>query len=93
MSAHPFGGHPGFLKFKEYTYWAATVEKCRVQTGYLVTVDGEVLSSTTITAPSGKHVIVVDVSPEESVSLTEIAHYDRRLGIQWPGANSGSAKP
>jgi hypothetical protein len=85
MSAHPFGVGGQFLKFKEYLYWAATVEKCTVQTGYAIEEDGEVLSTHTITAPNGRHVIVLDLDPDESVSLSEIAFFDRRLGIQWPG--------
>ena len=92
MSAHPFGGGP-FLKLKEYLYWAATDMGCTVQTGYALTPDGEVLSTITVTAPNGRHVIILDADPEESLSLSELAHYDRRLKIQWPGKKGAGHQP
>ena len=87
MSAHPFG-HAGFIRFKEYLYWAAESQKCRVQTGYCTLEDGEVLATTTITAPSGNYVIEVDVHGEEFLPISRIAYYDRRLGLRWPGSST-----
>ena len=41
---------------------------------------------TRITAPSGKHVIIVDYEQEERLLPTFVAHLDRRLGLTSPWA-------
>ena len=78
MSAWPFGGHP---KFSEYCTWAAQDERCTVQTGFAVSPEGAVHNQTMITAPSGRHVIVVDITQDEFLMPTMIAYLDRRLGL------------
>jgi hypothetical protein len=83
MSAYPFGGHP---TFSTYLTWAAQKAACKVQTGYKIAKTGEALSMTRITAPNGKHVIVIDFGQDERLVPTFIAYLDRRLGLTSPWA-------
>jgi len=83
--AYPFGGHP---TLSEYLTWAARSAGCTVQTGYKLVGD-EVLSMTRVVAPSGRHVIVVDMAQDERLVPTYIAHLDRRLGLKSPWAYPG----
>jgi hypothetical protein len=80
MSAFPFGGHP---TFGAYVSWAAGAG-CTIRTGYKRFPDGEVLSMTKITAPSGKSVVQVDLAQDERLVPTLISYMDRRLDLESP---------
>lgn len=89
MNAYPFGsGH--FVKLREYLHWAATAHGCSVRTGYKTSASGKPTPYIIVMTPSGKHVIILDVHIDDSLSLSEISNYDRRLGIQWPGSANTS---
>lgn len=81
MGAWPWGGHP---TLSEYLTWAAKEAKCSVQTGYMIGDDGQSLSLTRVTAPSGSHVIIADLDQNERLVASYIAHLDRRLGLKSP---------
>ena len=83
MAAYPFGGHP---TLNAYLIWTAQTAGCTVQSGYKLSKEGPALSMTRITAPSGKHVIIVDYEQEERLLPTFVAHLDRRLGLTSPWA-------
>lgn len=76
---HPFGT---FVPFKEYMAWAHQ-QGCTFQSSVQIK-KGQCLSVTTITAPNGRRLPVVDVSAGESVPVATIRGYDRRLGLQSP---------
>lgn len=83
MPAYPFGGHP---TLSAYLTWAAQEANCTVQTGYRMPGEGGAVSMTRITAPNGKHVIIVDHAQDEKLVPTFIAYLDRRLGLRSPWA-------
>jgi hypothetical protein len=77
--AFPFGGHPTFA---EYMKWAHS-EGCKFQSGHS-RLDGHSHVMTKITAPNGRHVIVVDVVPSERLSPSMVSYLDRRLRLNSP---------
>ena len=89
MAAYPFGGHP---TLGSYLAWAAQTAGCTVQTGYKLSKEGTTLSLTRVTAPNGKHVIVVDYAQDEYLVPTFVAYLDRRLGLKSPWAYPGDDK-
>lgn len=77
MSA-PFGGHPTFA---QYLLWAREREGCTVQTGIIHGSSGRIHALTRIVAPNGKWVIDIGTGQHEYLVPTQIAHFDRRLGL------------
>jgi hypothetical protein len=79
--AAPFGGHP---KLAHYLAWAHDQQRCEVRSLVVVDQDGASYTAIRVKAPSGRHVIVVGIEQDEHLLPTQIAYFDRRLGLQSP---------
>ena len=74
--AFPFGS----TSLGSYLMWAQSVG-CTCENGY-GGMHGSVFWK--ITAPSGKHLVIVGVQQNERLTSYSINYYDRRLGLQSP---------
>ena len=74
VQSEPFG------KLSDFIEWAETKHGCKARSGVAVTPDG-MRTFTKITTPSGKHVIITDVTKDESIPVSEYDYYTRRLGL------------
>lgn len=78
MSA-PFGQAPTFV---EYQAWACNEKKCKITSGYMHGPGG-MFSTITMTNPqSGKWVVAVDIRNDERLTPSQVAYFDRRLGLK-----------
>jgi hypothetical protein len=76
----PFGGHPTFL---QYLNWTILVG-CTTKHGVAYTDDGGATRLLLIEAPNGNWMAVVGMADSERLLPTTIARFDRRLGIASP---------
>lgn len=75
MSA-PFAPSP---KFRAYLDWVEKEAGCRVDEGVVGSK-----SLKRITSPDGRSVRQVGLADDETLSLSTVAHLDRRLGVDSP---------
>ena len=75
MSA-PFAPSP---KFHAYIEWCRTEKDCAISEGVFGTK-----AFVRITTPSGRYVTQVGLAHTETLSLSLVAHLDRRLGLDSP---------
>ncbi len=75
----------GFVTLRKYLSWAHR-EGCRIQTGFMVSPDGESISYVVVSAPepSKRYAVIEDVGMDEALPLRIWQHYDRRLGLVSP---------
>lgn len=77
----PFGGHPTLA---QYVAWARS-EGCTTKSGYTEAVGSGPQSILLIEAPdTGRYLPIVGMSESEYLAPTEVARFDRRLGLQSP---------
>jgi len=79
--SNPFGGHP---TLGDYKRWAGQEAGCDVKNGVVHHPDKGPYSITKISASSGKWLHVVGTQDGEYLVPTQIARYDRRLGLKSP---------
>lgn len=79
--SNPFGGHP---TFSQYLQWAKDEEGCTIKTGVRTMPSGNMVPLTIISHPNGNHVIEPGTSQTDYLVPTQIAYFDRRLGITSP---------
>lgn len=78
--SYPFGGHP---RFNDYLEWARTEQGCTYQSGYSK-VDGKIETMVLIENPGNERHVVYFSAITEYLSPSDVAHLDRRLGLDSP---------
>ncbi len=73
-----FGGHPTFRAFVE---WAIS-QGCTTETAVRQTSAGRAFNSFEMRSPGGGRVAIVDPDMDEVLAPSEVAYYQRRLGIK-----------
>lgn len=69
-----------FVRMADYQRWVKN-QGCTIRSGYRVGPNGTE-TFTTITAPSGKFVVIHDAKPDEFIPVSAFQYYDRRLGLE-----------
>lgn len=79
--AAPFGGHPNLAT---YIVWLKETHQGSAQSGYRTDQGGKSHGLTKLSVPSGKSVVLVDVSQGEFLAPSMVGYLDRRLGVKSP---------
>lgn len=85
----PFGGHPTFL---QYLNWTILVG-CTTKHGVAYTDDGGATRLLLIEAPNGNWMAVVGMADSERLLPTTIARFDRRAAASICGLRGSSSAP